>query len=68
MRTGSLFGVNLGFHEEWLRDEPFDATATGSGSYIPTAGANSLLETGYMRFGMRAFLFAFRASFPFSGN
>jgi hypothetical protein len=47
--------VTLGFHEEWLRDEPFDATATGSGSYIQTAGANSLLETGHMRFGMRAF-------------
>jgi hypothetical protein len=25
------------FHAEWLRDEPCDATATGSRSYIPTA-------------------------------
>ncbi len=39
------------FHAEWLRDEPYDATATDQGSYIPVAGANSLLETGYMRFG-----------------
>src|ERR1700722_15691247 len=53
----SIWAAGLGFHEEWLRDEPFDATATGSGSYILTAGANSLLETGHMRFGMRAFLF-----------
>src|SRR5215472_4534969 len=26
-----------GFHEEWLRDEPCEATTTGSGSYIPVA-------------------------------
>jgi hypothetical protein len=24
-----------GFHEEWLRDEPSEATTTGPGSYIP---------------------------------
>jgi len=30
-----LFGA-AGFHAEWLRDEPSDATATGSGSSIPT--------------------------------
>jgi hypothetical protein len=23
------------FHAEWLRDEPYDATATDPGSYIP---------------------------------
>jgi hypothetical protein len=25
------------FHAEWLRDEPYDATATGSASSMPTA-------------------------------
>jgi hypothetical protein len=39
------------FHAEWLRDEPCDATATGPGSSIPGAGANSLPDTGNMRFG-----------------
>jgi hypothetical protein len=29
--------ADLEFHAEWLRDEPCDATATGSGSYILTA-------------------------------
>jgi hypothetical protein len=25
-----LFGADLGFHAEWLRDEPYEATTTGS--------------------------------------
>ena len=41
-----------GFHAEWLRDEPCDATATGSGA-SPSTGANSLPETGNMRFGVQ---------------
>ncbi len=44
--SGLLFGADLGFHAEWLRDEPYDATATGLGSYILTAGANSHPEDG----------------------
>ena len=43
------------FHAEWLRDEPYDATATDPGSYILDAGANSLLGTGNMRFGCELF-------------
>jgi len=30
-----LFGAADDFHAEWLRDEPYDATATDPGSYIP---------------------------------
>jgi hypothetical protein len=38
----------VGFHEEWLRDEPFDATTTGQ---LLGTGVNSLLVfPGYMRF------------------
>src|SRR5207244_1745634 len=29
--------ADLEFHEEWLRDEPCEATTTGSGSSIPVA-------------------------------
>jgi hypothetical protein len=53
------------FHAEWLRDEPYDATATDPRSYIPDAGATSLLETGNMGFGKRDVL-AFRRLFSFS--
>jgi hypothetical protein len=38
------------FHEEWLRDEPCDATTTGLKPLFRATGVNSLLETGYMRF------------------
>src|ERR1700722_11044406 len=54
----------LEFHAEWLRDEPRDATATESRSYIAIAGANSRPVTGTMRFGYANRL-AFKSSvFP----
>ena len=33
----ALHRADLEFHEEWLRDEPCEATTTGSGSSIPVA-------------------------------
>jgi hypothetical protein len=60
-----LFGADLGFHEEWLRDEPFDATTTGSGSSISIDRCQlSPWYRGNMRFGMRRNLFGI--SFLFS--
>ena len=54
--TSLLFGADLGFHAEWLRDEPCDATATGSRSSIATARCQlSTRRTGNMRFGVREF-------------
>jgi hypothetical protein len=38
------------FHEEWLREEPYDATTTGLKPLFQATGVNSLLETGNMRF------------------
>jgi hypothetical protein len=49
-----LFGADLGFHEEWLRDEPCEATTTGSGVISRSPGVNSHPETGDMRFGVPA--------------
>ncbi len=34
-RPKSALRSGLEFHAEWLRDEPIDATATETGSYIP---------------------------------
>ena len=54
--TSLLFGAGLGFHAEWLRDEPADATATGPGSSIRGRQVPTLdPATGDMRFGMREF-------------
>jgi hypothetical protein len=51
-----LFGADLGFHEEWLRDEPFDATTTGSGSSISVDRCQlSPWYRGNMRFGVRRY-------------
>jgi hypothetical protein len=56
------------FHAEWLRDEPYDATATDPGSYIP--GAWCQLSPGNREHGIRnARLISTRfpiASFPIS--
>ena len=43
------------FHAEWLRDEPCDATATGSRSYIPTARCQLPPGNGEHEIRMRAF-------------
>jgi hypothetical protein len=56
------------FHAEWLRDEPYDATATDPGSYIP--GAWCQLSPGNREHGIRnaRCIFCIRfpiASFPF---
>src|ERR1700679_998168 len=63
----SLLHGKFEFHAEWLRDEPCDATATGSGSYIQTARGQLPPGNGEHEIRMRAlFLFAFRPLFPFS--
>jgi len=36
-----LFGADLGFHAEWLRDEPYEATTTGSEFIFWSPGVNS---------------------------
>jgi hypothetical protein len=58
------------FHAEWLRDEPYDATATDPGSYIP--GAWCQLSPGNREHGIRnARCIWIRfpiASFPFPGK
>ena len=56
------------FHAEWLRDEPADATATGSGSYIPNVWCQ--LSPGNREHGIRqARCICFPiASFPFPGK
>jgi len=54
-----LFGADLGFHEEWLRDEPCEATTTGSGVISRSPGVNSHPETGDMRFGVPQFCISF---------
>jgi hypothetical protein len=48
-----ISGPRREFHEEWLRDEPFDATTTGLKPLFRATGVNSLLETGNMRFGAK---------------
>jgi hypothetical protein len=58
------------FHAEWLRDEPYDATATDPGSYIP--GAWCQLSPGNREHGIRNARFIWSrfpiASFPFPGK
>src|SRR6202049_2673697 len=58
------------FHAEWLRDEPYDATATDPGSYIP--GAWCQLSPGNREHGIRnARIIQYRipiASVPFPGK
>jgi hypothetical protein len=58
------------FHAEWLRDEPYDATATDPGSYIP--GAWCQLSPGNREHGIRNARTIFTrfpiASFPFPGK
>jgi hypothetical protein len=56
------------FHAEWLRDEPYDATATDPGSSIP--GAWCQLSPGNREHGIRqARCICFPiASFPFPGK
>jgi hypothetical protein len=60
------------FHAEWLRDEPCDATATGSRSYIPTARCQLPPGNGEHEIRMRAsgipitsFLFPGKEAFEF---
>jgi hypothetical protein len=36
-----LYGADLGFHAEWLRDEPYEATTTGSEGNFWSPGVNS---------------------------
>jgi hypothetical protein len=36
-----LYGADLGFHAEWLRDEPYEATTTGSEFIFWSPGVNS---------------------------
>ena len=48
--AGRLSSPRREFHEEWLRDEPCDATTTGLKPLFRATGVNSLLETGNMRF------------------
>jgi hypothetical protein len=62
--TSLLFGADLGFHEEWLRDEPREATTTGSGGNSWSPGVNSRPEQGEHEIRGAAFL-ASRTSFPF---
>ena len=56
------------FHAEWLRDEPYDATATDPGSYIP--GAWCQLSPGNREHGIRhaRCIGIPIASFPFPGK
>jgi len=58
------------FNAEWLRDEPYDATATDPGSYIP--GAWCQLSPGNREHGIRNARILFTrfpiASFPFPGK
>ena len=56
------------FHAEWLRDEPYDATATDPGSYIP--GAWCQLSPGNREHGIRhaRCICIPIASFPFPGK
>src|ERR1017187_1677813 len=70
-RTSSLF-IHLGsgpeFHAEWLRDEPYDATATDPRSYIP--GVWCQLSPGNREHGIRhaRCICIPIASFPFPGK
>lgn len=61
---GSIFRLRREFHEEWLRDEPCDATTTGLKPLFQATGVNSLLETGNMRFGAKPCSVAPRFSNP----
>jgi len=63
-----LFGADLGFHAEWLRDEPSEATTTGSGIKSRSPGVNSLPEAGNMRFGVPAFSASRSLFFLISGK
>ena len=71
--TSSVFNqmkVGPEFHAEWLRDEPYDATATDPGSYIP--GAWCQLSPGNREHGIRNARIIWSrfpiASFPFPGK
>lgn len=69
MSKFALYRANLEFHAEWLRDEPCDATATGSRSYIVIAWCQLSPGNGEHEIRARGFYFRFPVtSFPFSGK
>jgi hypothetical protein len=55
--------ADLGFHAEWLRDEPEEATTTGSEVYFWSPGVNSLPDAGKHEIRGES-VFPPRASFP----
>jgi hypothetical protein len=61
-----LFGADLGFHAEWLRDEPYEATTTGSEFIFWSPGVNSRPTKGEHEIrGARIFSISFLfSSFP----
>jgi len=60
-----LYGADLGFHAEWLRDEPYEATTTGSEFIFWSPGVNSRPIQGEHEIRGAEFL-ASRSSFPLS--
>ena len=60
-----LYGADLGFHAEWLRDEPYEATTTGSEFIFWSPGVNSRPTQGEHEIRGAEFL-ASRSSFPHS--
>ncbi len=60
-----LYGADLGFHAEWLRDEPYEATTTGSEFIFWSPGVNSRPTQGEHEIRGAEFL-ASRSSFPLS--
>ena len=58
-----LYGADLGFHAEWLRDEPYEATTTGSEFIFWSPGVNSRPTQGEHEIRGAEFL-ASRSSFP----
>ncbi len=60
-----LYGADLGFHAEWLRDEPYEATTTGSEFIFWSPGVNSRPTQGEHEIRGAEFP-ASRSSFPHS--
>jgi hypothetical protein len=63
--TSLLYGADLGFHAEWLRDEPYEATTTGSEFIFWSPGVNSRPTQGEHEIRGAEFP-ASRSSFPHS--
>src|SRR5579862_2923338 len=62
-----LYGADLGFHAEWLRDEPYEATTTGSEFIFWSPGVNSRPTQGEHEIRGAEFP-ASRSSFPHSSG